>query len=126
MENQERLDKEIGTKEIEKLKPEKVKIEKVEVITVGEGKKKADKVTCYCTHPAQEDPIKISSVEYLKGKNVVTMGIWYKEDAEGKLQKGSVLTSFLDFVGAKTIRDLEGKEIMTTEDDKGYLCFKAY
>ena len=126
IENQEKLDKEIGTEEIEKLKPEKVKIEKVEVISVGEGKSKAEKVVCFCNHSAQEDPIKISSVEYLKNKNVKITGLWYKEDSTGKLQKGSALALFMEFVGAKTIRELENKEVMTSEDEKGYLCFRAY
>ncbi len=126
MEEQEKLDKEIGDKEIQKLKPAKVKIENVEIKTVGEGKKSADKVVAYCKHPDQEETIRISSVSYKKGKEIKTTGLWYKEDDEKKLQKGSALTLFLELAEAKTIRELIGKEVETEEDDRGYLCFKAY
>ena len=126
MENQDKLDKEIGEKEIQKLKPAKVKIEQVEIKTVGEGKKAADKVVAHCKHPDQEELIRISSVSYKKGKEIRTTGLWYKEDEEEKLRKGSALTLFLELTEAKTIRELIGKEVITEEDDRGYLCFKAY
>ena len=126
MEDQERLDKEIGTKEVEKLKPEEVKIEQVEIKPVGEEKKRREKLVCYCKHSAQEEPIKISSVRYEKEKEIKTTGLWYNEGDDELIQKGSALALFLNFVGAKTIRELEGKSVMTAEDDRGYLCFKAY
>jgi len=124
MENQEKLDKEIGTKEVDKLKPAKVKIEKVEVKPVGA--KAVEKLVCYCSHPGQDEPIKVSAVEYEKDKQIKTTGLWYTEDADGLIQKGSPLALFLEFVGVKKIRDLKDVEIMTVEDGRGYLCFKAH
>jgi len=125
-EDQERLNKKIGTKEAEVLKPKKVKIEKVEIVTIGEGSKANDKVVCFVKHPDREDTVNISSTKYEKKKNLVVSGLWYKEDEDGLIRKGSALSILMTFLSVETIKELEGKEVDTTEDDKGYLCFKAY
>ena len=122
MENQTELEKGIGTKEPEILKPAKVKIEKVELRDV----KKMRKVVCTVKHPEQDTPIEISRVKYQKKDNLKTVGLWYKEDEDELLQKGTALAQFLTFVDAKNIKELEGKEVETLAEDNGYLCFKAY
>jgi len=130
MENQEILKAEIGEKEIEKLKPEKVKIEKVEVVEVGDKGNK--KLVCYVKYPGKEETIQISSVKYERNKKLQVTGLWinFERDEEkkdtDKLQKGSATALFLKNVGVKTALELEGKEVDTTEDEKGYLCFKCY
>jgi len=120
----EKLNKEIGTKEMEALQPKKVKVESVSIDIVKD--RNLEKVGCLCSHPDKEDPITISSVEYKKGKNLKTSGLWYKEDEDGNIQKGSALAVLLESADAKCIKDLEQKEIETVLDEKGYLCFKAY
>lgn len=125
METQEELEKEIGTiePEIQSLKPAKVKIVKAEIVEVGKSKNK--KVNCLAKHPDKEENIKISSVSYLREKNVVTRGLWYNLDKDENIQKGSALAIFLEAVGSKNLKNLEGKEV-DTDLEGNYLCFKAY
>lgn len=124
VENQEELKLGIGNEEAITLKPAVVKILDVEVREFGE--KKAKKVICISKHPDNADPIQISSVKYeLKGK-LDTSGLWINKDSKNLIRKGSALAIFMGSVGAKIIEELKGKEVQTTQDEKGYLCFKAY
>ena len=126
METQKELEKEIGTIESENktLEPKKVKIVKVEIVPVGD--KKNLKVNCQVEHPDYKDgTITISSVNALVDKQVKNSGIWYNLDKEENIQKGSALARFLVSVGAKNLKELEGKEVQTELEGK-YLCFKAY
>ena len=125
MSEQTELNKEIGTTESEKkevLKPTKVKIVNVSLRDTAKGKI----LSCESKHPDKEEMIKISSVSYLKDKQVVTNGLWYTLDKEEKIQKGSALSNFLINLGAKTPKELEGMEVDTELDEKEWLCFKAY
>ena len=122
-ETQEELEKGIGNKETESLKPATVKIVKVSVESINSMKK----VVCSAKHPDREELINISRVKYLgKNEKLSTVGIWYKEDSEGNIQKGTALAEFLIFNTAESIKQLEGKEIETITEDSGYLCFKGY
>lgn len=127
METQAELEIGIGNTEQEKktLEPKKVKIVKVTIVEI-EKAKKAEKVNCEVKHPDSEDTIVISSVSYLVGRNVLTRGLWLNKDKDGKIQKGSSLAVFLNKVEAKNLKQVEGKEVETELDEKGYLCFKAY
>lgn len=124
METQEDLDNKIGTKEQEKLKPEKVKIVKVGL--EKPEKAKSQKVVCSVQHPDRNESISISSVKFEKNGKLVTVGLWYNKDEEGFIPKSSALAVLMNFLKVETIRQLEKQEIWTAEDDKGYLCFKAY
>lgn len=124
VENQEKLDKKIGTREQEKLKPATVKIEKVKIEEVE--KAKSEKVVCSVKHPDKEELIDISAVKYEKNGKLVSVGLWYNEDSDKLIAKSSALAVLLNFAKVETVRELEGKEIMTAEDEKGYLVFKAY
>ncbi len=124
MEDQEKLDKKIGTKEQEKLKPEIVKIEKVKVEEVE--KAKSEKVVCSVKHSSKEELIDISAVKFEKNGKLISVGLWYNEDSDKLIAKNSALAVLMSFVKVETPKQLEGKEIMTTEDDKGYLVFKCY
>ncbi len=125
MEEQEELTTEIGTTEQERqiLKPKRVKIVSVKIVAVE--KTKGKKVACEVKHPDREETFTMSSVAYLQERNIVTRGLWFNKDKEGKIQKGSSLAVFLDKLGVKTISSLVGKEA-DTELDGNYLCFKAY
>ena len=125
METQNELENEVGTiePEAQSLKPAKVKIVEAKIIEVGKNNNK--KAACLVKHPDKEENITISSVSYLRDKNVVTTGLWYNLDKENNIQKGSALAIFLSATGSKNIKELEGKEV-ETELDGNYLCFKAY
>ena len=115
----------IGTEEAVTLKPEKVIPLAVSIEEVGT--KKAKKVIITCKHPGKEEPIKISSVKFESKGKLETSGLWLNKDSKGLIRKGSGLATFLQHNGANAIGDLTSKkELETTTDDKGYLCFKAY
>ena len=122
METQEELNLGIGTEESVALKPAKVKIEKVSVENVGKGQK----VNCVVRHPDKPETIKISELRYIKGNEVAVSGTWLNKDSSGLIKKGSALAVLLNFLGCKSIKELESKEVMTELDSNGYLCFKAY
>ena len=125
MEEQIELNKGIGNLEPEKkeaLEPKKVKIVSVRLRDTRKGKI----LECESKHPDKEDTIKISSVAYLRDKQVVNSGLWYTLDKENNIQKGCALAVFMNKFSAKTPKELEGKEVDTELDDKQWLCFKAY
>ena len=124
METQEILNTEIGEKEVILLKPAKVKIVKVEVEQVGE--KKNNKLTCSVKHPDKEETMKVSSVKYENKGKLDVVGLWVNLDEDKKIRKSSSLAVLMSFLGVAILRELEGKEIETTTDEKGYLVFKAY
>jgi hypothetical protein len=124
MEEQEMLKLGIGEKEATALKPAKVKIVKITVESVGE--KKNLKASFESKHPDKEDTVKISEVKYEQKGKLTTSGTWINLDEDKKLRKGSALTILIKFLGCNNLEECEGKEIDTCEDDKGYLCFKAY
>ena len=126
MEEQENLETiEIGTIEEQKLEPKKVKIVKTSVESVGD--KGAKKVVCETKHPDKEETIQISAakIERQKGKLEIS-GLWFNLDRENKIKKNSALAVFLKNIGVRSVKELEGKEIPTLEDENGYLVFKGY
>ncbi|HUS49928.1 MAG TPA: hypothetical protein VMZ91_07165 [Candidatus Paceibacterota bacterium] len=124
METQDILNKKVGTKETETLKPEKVKLVGIKVVEVGD--KKNQKVEVSVKHSGREELINISSVTYLDKNSVKSSGLWYNEDEDGNIRKGSALAIFLQNAGVESLADLAGKDYMTTLDAKGYLTFKAF
>ena len=124
MNEQEMLELEEGTKELEMLKPEKVKIVKVEVQPVGE--KKNNKLICSVKHPDNDDPIQISRVKYELRGTLKTVGLWVNLDEDNLIRKNSALSVLMNFLGVKKPKELEGKEVETVSEDTGYLCLKAY
>ena len=125
METQNELNKEIGTAEPEKkevLEPKKVKIVEVNLRDTKKGKI----LNCKSEHPDKDEPINISSISYIRDKQIVTGGMWYSLDKDEKIQKGSALSVFLRKLGVNTPKELEGKEAETELDEKQWLCFKAY
>lgn len=127
MEEQEILNLETGTKESQQLTPKNVNIVNILIEPVYKSEKKiGDKAVFVVKHPDKEETINISSVEYRKGKEIKTSGLWVSLDEDKNLQKGSALALFKDFYGAKTLNELKGRDVPTMEDDKGYLCFRAY
>jgi len=125
MEEQIELNKEIGTLEPEKkevLTPKKVNIVKVSLRDTPKGKI----VSCEVKHPDKEENIHISSLAYLRDKQVVNGGLWFTLDKEENIQRGSALSVLMNKLQAKTLKELERKEADTELDEKDWLCFKAY
>lgn len=114
----------IGTKEATKLEPARVKIVKISVETVGA--KNSKKVVCQVQHPSADDTIQISSGKIERNEKLDVGGLWLNQDEDGKIRKGSLLASFLDFMKVGNSKELEGKECDTVEDNSGYLVFKVY
>ncbi len=114
----------IGTKETAQLKPAIVKIVKASVVSVSE---KAKKVSCEVSHPDKaEGTIQISSAKVEQKNNLKFTGLWFNRDEDGLIPKSSALALFLRSLNVQTVKELEGKEVETIEDDKGYLAFKGY
>jgi len=114
----------IGTEEAVTLKPAKVKILDVRIEEVG--LKNSKKVVCNVKHPDREETIDISSVKYENKGKLDVSGLWFNLDSQGLIRKGSALASFLKALNCPTLEQLKDREVMTAEDDKGYLVFKAY
>jgi len=114
----------IGTEEAVSLKPAKVRIVQVNVEELGA--KKAKKVICLCKHPEKEAPIQISAIKYENKGKLDVSGLWINKDSKGLIRKGSALAVFLQNTGSQTIEQINGKDVDTTTDDKGYLVFKGY
>lgn len=114
----------IGTKETEKLTPAKVKIVKTTIEVVGE--KGSKKVQCEVQHPSSQTTIKISAAKIERKGKLDVGGLWFNQDEDKLIKKGSLLASFLNFMNVPNTKELEGKECLTVEDDSGYLVFKAY
>lgn len=122
---QTKLNTPIGTKESERtlLKPAKLKIVNIEIEYIE--KAKSEKAVFEVKHPDKDETIKISTVNYLDGKEVKTSGTWVSKDEDDNLQKGSALVTFLTSIGANTLEESIGKEV-DSELEGNYLCFKAY
>ena len=75
---------------------------------------------------SKEETIQISSVKFENKGKLDVVGLWINLDEDKKVRKGSALAVLMNFLEVKSIEGLKGKEVMTAEDEKGYLVFKAY
>ena len=129
MENtQAKLDKKIGTIELQVLKPVKVKVAGVKMDPKTVKNKETEIAVLMCKHPEREEIIEISKIKLVKGNTVKTSGLWYNEDKDGLIQKGSAIAELLTFCSVESLKDLEGKELETTTESEtsSYLVIKAY
>jgi len=125
MENETQdLETGIGNKEAVSLTASKVIIESVDIQEVGE--KKSKKVVCKVKHPDKEEPITISSVKYIKGDKVTESGLWFNQDEDKLIRKGSALAIFMQKIGATKLSNMNNLTVETEQDSKGYLTFRAY
>ena len=118
------LDKPVGTKETLKLKPAVVKV--MGIIIEKKGVKQSEIITCLVKHPDNEEVIKIGSVKHEVQGKLKSSGLWINLDEDDNIRKGSALAVLMGFANVKTTKELEGKDLNTCEDEKGFLCFKAY
>jgi hypothetical protein len=122
--SREGLDLPIGTEDALSLKEATIKIVRVEFMPAKEGSK-AIKLVCHSKHPDRDEMIELSNAKIIRGNRIESVGLWRNLDKSGNLQKGSSLADFLIFMGVKTPKELEGKEVETVLDGK-YLVLKAY
>ncbi len=128
MDSQDKLDKKIGTKESVKLKAGSFLVMAVSIEPVKKktGELVGDKVVLSIKHTDSQDLVALSSATYLKNKSVKQSALWYQEDDDGNIPKSSTLAEVMRFYKIDSIRQFEGKTIITEIDDNGYLCIKAY
>lgn len=124
MENKEIMNKEIGTKETIQLQPGMVKILDVEIQDVGDKGHK--KFVCKTKHPSKDEPILISSAKVEIQDKLKTIGLWVNLDEDKNIRKDSAMAMLLKYLGCKKPVELINRELMSIEDEKGYLTFKAY
>jgi len=125
----DRLDKPIGSIEQQKLEAVpvlvldvdiKVQTKKDKVTVVG------DMVHVLVKHPEKDEPIDMTKCIYLRDKKVRESGLWYNEDADGNLQKGTALCEVLNKLEISSLKELKGLRIPTEMLESGYLGIKAY
>ena len=120
MENQDLMNKKIGTKELPKLEAKDIEVQ---------GVKDKNKITILmCKHPDSEKVIDITKIKLLRNDKAKVVGLWASTDEDGNIQKGSALSELLNFAKVETLADLTGKTLPTIEESKesSYLCIKGY
>jgi hypothetical protein len=126
---QDPLETGIGTKEKVGLKPAKVKISNVRVDPQKDkntGKIYPDKAIFTVIYPGREETVDISSIKWEVKNQLKVSGAWFTKDEDGKLQKGSALSTLLTFLKVNTLKECIGMEADTVLDENGYLTFKAF
>jgi hypothetical protein len=127
MDEQNKLDTSIGTAESEtKLTPKPVRVIEVSTEPVTYGEKQWDAVLVHVLHPDKEEAIILKKVKFEKEGKLKTVGLSLSLDKDSLLNKNSALAFLLKFYKVTKPSELKGKELQTSVDDKGYLCFKAY
>ena len=127
MENHEELlNKKTGNKEIPKLEAKEVEIQGVRVDEVGEKKTKI--VVLICKHPDKKESIELTKIKLLRNDKAKVVGLWYSEDEDENIQKGSALSELLIVAATETPNELIGKVLPTIQESKDsqYLCIKGY
>lgn len=129
--SEELFSKGIGTKEQKSLeaKPVVVVGKLIEPIigkTKNIGKEIGKKLVLICKHPDRTEPINLSSVVVISGKNIRNMPLWVNLDEDGYLQKGSAISLLLQKYGANSIAELDGKVLQTEMDENKFLTVKGY
>jgi len=99
---------------------------RVEDVNGSDGKKVGTKLYLTCKHPDQDVPIEISKVKYNKDDKLAVSGTWMNLDKEGKIPFNSAVAHMMRFYMVASMGQLEGKELQTVADDKGFLMVKAY
>jgi len=117
----------IGTLERPRLEPKDVKILSVEK---REGSTKDHrqytKAIFSCQHPDREEPLQMSDLKIERKGKLEIRAAFVNLDAEGKIEKNSPIALMLQYYGAKTLAEMQGKNVKTAIDEKGYLVVKAY
>lgn len=127
------FNKKIGNKEQKSLEAKPVVVQgKVLEPVVGKaggknaGKEVGKKLCIIAKHPDRQEPVSISSIVIVSGKTIKNSTMWWNEDDEGNLQKGSPIAILLHKYGANTVNELDGKVLETELDENKFLTIKGY
>ncbi|KKM82129.1 hypothetical protein LCGC14_1322780 [marine sediment metagenome] len=129
MEQQDLLNKKVGTKEMAKLEAKEVEVQGLRVDDKSkEGKKYAPLLVLICKHPDKEQTIEITKIKLLQDEKTRVVGLWVQEDSEGNIQKGCSVHKLLETAKVGSPSELEGKKLPTIKqsDESAYLCIKGY
>jgi len=129
MEQQEILNKKIGSKEFKKLEAMNIEVQGLRVDEKTKGDKKiGDILVLICKHPEKTELIEFTKIKVLRDDKARVIGLWVSTDEDGNIQKGSVLGTLMNLVKVETLNDLVGKKLPTIRqsDDSPYLCIKGY
>lgn len=129
MVDEKELDVEIGTMEPIKLQPSAVSVRDLKIVDVDKKVTRehvGKKVVFYVSHPDSNEVLELSSVQYIKDKNLKTSATWYSLDDEGKIAKHSALAETMRYYKAKKLTEFIGKTLNTVLDEKNYLVIKAF
>ncbi len=125
----DRLNKPVGEKEAKKLEAKPVLCQGVKI----EDRQNKEKtkvigsvVQLICKHPDKDEVMNISKAQYILDKQIKEAGIWYNEDEDGNIQKGSVLANLISYYKVPNLNALIGKDLETDKNTAGFLVIKAY
>jgi len=126
----DRLNKPVGVLESQKLEAKEIQCQGVKVVEKFKKEdpttKVGDIVILACKHPDKDEPMEMSKVQHIVGTSVKEVGLWYNEDKEGNIQKGSALADLLKHNKVPNLNALIGKEFETVVNNAGFLVIKAY
>lgn len=125
----DRLNKPIGTIESQKLEAKPIQCQGVRVdeqFKKDGTTKVGDIAKLVCKHPDKDEVMEMSKVQHIVGQVVKEVGLWYNEDKEGNIQKGSALADLLKHKQVLNLNALIGKEFETVTNNAGFLVIKAY
>ena len=129
MEQQDILNKPIGSRELPKLEAKEIEVQGVRVDEKDtRGNKKAQLLVLICKHPDKDDVIEMTKIKVLKDEKARVIGLWVQMDADDNIQKDSAIHKLLGIAGVDIIGELTGKKLPTVKqsDDSAYLCIKGY
>jgi hypothetical protein len=125
------FNKKVGTKEQKALegKPVVVLSKSLEPVigkTKNVGKEIGKKLVLIVKHPDRQEPINLSQIVYIVGKNLRNTALWYSVDEDGNIQKGSPVAVLMKVAGVDTLAELDGKTLQTEVDESKFLTIKGY
>jgi hypothetical protein len=116
----------IGVIERPKLEPTDCVIEAVEKKEGVKNGRAWAKLVLHLKHPGRDAALNVSDAKVETKGALVIKALFLNVDAEGKIEKGSPVALLLQYYNAPTIASLVGKTVKTAQDEKGFLCIKAY
>ncbi len=112
------------------LDPKVVKMVSIVIQTHNKDNKKMDNelVQVHCKHPDNDDLIKLTQIQHIRGRDVINTALFISADDEGKFMKDSGIAKLLAFKNVSTLKALEGLEIDTIKESETskYMCLKCY
>ncbi len=130
MEQQDLLNKKTGDKELPKLEAKDIQIQGLRIDEKEiKGKNTKKKIlVLICKHPDRKETIELTKEKVIRDDKTKAIGLWYVEDEDENIQKGSACDDLLKIAKVKTLGELVGKTLPTIKqsEDSSFLCIKAY